>query len=211
MQRWQLTFSRGEELRYVAHLDLMRAWERALRRAGIPLAYSQGFRPHPKLSFAAPLPVGILGAAELLDVSVDEDLAADVLRTRLAPQLPPGLTLVGAALLDGPPLAARLRFAVYRVQVTTALSCAEIGERVATLLSTATLPCTRRTEKKVRHYDLRPLIADLAVEQWDGDRVLAMRLRAVEAGTGRPDEVLAALGLADLPARIERTALILSS
>ncbi len=71
MQRLRTSFSRGEELKFLSHLDLMRLWERAFRRAGISLASSEGFTPHPRISLAAPLSVGTTGQAELMDVIED--------------------------------------------------------------------------------------------------------------------------------------------
>jgi radical SAM-linked protein len=70
MQRLRLKFGRGEDLKFLSHLDLMRLWERALRRAGLPLAYSEGFTPHPQIALAAPLLVGVTSDAELMDVSL---------------------------------------------------------------------------------------------------------------------------------------------
>ena len=66
MHRLRLKFSRGEKLKYLSHLDLMRLWERALRRAGLPAAYSEGFSPHPRISLASPLAVGVTSRAELM-------------------------------------------------------------------------------------------------------------------------------------------------
>ena len=68
MQRIRISFSRGEKVKYISHLDLMRLWERALRRASIPIAYSQGFSPHPKISIAAPLPIGVTSDGEFMDI-----------------------------------------------------------------------------------------------------------------------------------------------
>ncbi|PIW40369.1 MAG: hypothetical protein COW22_02130, partial [Chloroflexi bacterium CG15_BIG_FIL_POST_REV_8_21_14_020_46_15] len=68
MQRLRVRFGRGEEVKFIAHLDIVRFWERAFRRAEIPLAYSQGFTPHPRISLAAPLPVGVTSEFELMDV-----------------------------------------------------------------------------------------------------------------------------------------------
>ena len=209
MERWQLTFRRGEELRYIGHLDLARAWERTLRRAGIRLAFTQGFTPHPKMSFAAPLPVGVTGAAELLDVTLAEELGAEALAARVAAQLPAGLALVAVAPLDGPSLPSRLRFAEYRAQIAAALSRDAMLARVAALLAASELPRQRQREKTVRRYDLRPLIANLWLERWGEEQVIGMRLRADNAGAGRPDDVLAALDLAGAPCRIERTRLLL--
>ena len=69
MQRLRIRFRRGPELKYISHLDIMRLWHRALQRAGISLAYSQGFNPHPKISLAAPLALGITSEAELMDIA----------------------------------------------------------------------------------------------------------------------------------------------
>jgi len=70
MQRLRIKFSRGEEIKYISHLDLMRCWERALKRADVPLMYSEGFSPHPRISLAAPLALGVTSEAELMDITV---------------------------------------------------------------------------------------------------------------------------------------------
>src|SRR3712207_8065167 len=89
-QRLRVTFARGDLLRYITHLDLMRAWERALKRAGLPLAYSEGFTRHPQLQLAAPLPVGATAEGELMDVFLAEPLPPATFAARLEPQTPPG-------------------------------------------------------------------------------------------------------------------------
>ena len=68
MQRLRIKFRRGAEVKYISHLDIMRLWQRALNRAGIALAYSEGFHPHPKISLAVPLAVGVTSEAELMDI-----------------------------------------------------------------------------------------------------------------------------------------------
>ncbi|MGH2468589.1 MAG: TIGR03936 family radical SAM-associated protein, partial [Chloroflexota bacterium] len=90
MRRLRVIFSKGEEVRYISHLDTMRTWERIFRRAGVGLAYSHGFAPHPRLVFAAPLAVGITSTAEILDVYVEELAGLASLRERVAAALPPG-------------------------------------------------------------------------------------------------------------------------
>ncbi|MGH2634098.1 MAG: TIGR03936 family radical SAM-associated protein, partial [Tepidiformaceae bacterium] len=66
-QRFRVWFRKGERVRYISHLDVLRAWERAIRRTGLPLSYSQGFTPHPKIAFASPLPLGFIGECEVMD------------------------------------------------------------------------------------------------------------------------------------------------
>src|SRR5579862_1368863 len=93
MRRFRLTFSKGEPVRYISHLDLMRTWERTLRRAAVKLAHSQGFNPRPRLVFAAPLPVGVTSDAEIVDVVVEDDGSAAEFVRRLEPALAPGMAV----------------------------------------------------------------------------------------------------------------------
>ncbi len=205
MPRLEVRFSRGPEAKYVAHLDLMRAWERALRRAGIPLAYSQGFSPHTRLATAAPLPVGMTSQAEAMDLWLAEDMSPESFGRLLEPQLPDGLALteVRPAPDAGPPLAARLRAAGYLVTVRGH----DLPGRVERLLSAASLPWREERAGKVREYDLRPLVLGMQVrpagaEEWH----LQMRLAAGPAGTGRPQAVAAALAVEAVA--YHRTALV---
>src|SRR5215217_5071694 len=93
VQRLRVTFARGDLLRYITHLDLMRSWERAIKRAELPIAYSEGFTRHPQLALAAPLPVGATAEGELMDVYLESALEPKVFHDRLARQTPPGLTI----------------------------------------------------------------------------------------------------------------------
>ena len=93
MQRLRLTFSRGGELKFISHLNIMKLWERALRRAGIPLAYSQGFSPQPRLSIAAPLPLGVTSEAELMDVFLERRTSPHFFIKSVSSELPHGIDL----------------------------------------------------------------------------------------------------------------------
>src|SRR5690242_6812802 len=93
VQRLRASFSRGQELRYITHLDLMRFWERALRRAQIDVAYSEGFSPHPQISLAAPLPVGVIARNELMDVFLASRMSPPDFLAAIRPQLPKGLDM----------------------------------------------------------------------------------------------------------------------
>ncbi|MCL4508247.1 MAG: TIGR03936 family radical SAM-associated protein [Chloroflexi bacterium] len=187
----------------------MRAWERVFRRAGVRLAFSQGFRPHAKMVFASALPVGVTGSAELLDLTLSEDTSAETLTSTITCQLPRGLSLVDIAPLEGPSLPSRVRYAVYRARVEQRLTLEDTSARLAATLAATALPRTRLREKKTLHYDLRPLIDDLWLESWDVEQVIGMRLRSDHAGAGRPDEVLAALDLLESRATIDRVGLVL--
>jgi radical SAM-linked protein len=208
-QRLRVTFAKGEEVKYISHLDLMRLWERALRRAEVPLLHSQGFNPRPKLSFAAPLAVGITGQREIVDVMLERPLAIKDFARAVHAQLPSGITLVEVEEVYAtlPPLQAQVRGAEYLATVAPGEGRDQLEERIASLLASAHLPRLRRG----REYDLRPLIEEVWLEKHEARQyVLGMRLRAGESGTGRPDEVLDQLGLAEQVQSVTRTRLLFS-
>lgn len=205
-QRLRVTFAKGEEVKYISHLDLMRLWERALRRAGVPLLHSQGYNPRPKISFAAPLAVGITGQREMMDVVLERRLASKDFARAVDAQLPCGVALVEVQEVYAtlPPLQTQVRGAEYEATVSVSEDRHQLEERIATLLDSDRLPRLRRGRK----YDLRPLIEEVWLERHEAKHsVLGMHLRAGELGTGRPDELLDALSLADQVESITRARL----
>ena len=207
-QRLRITFAKGEPIKYISHLDLMRTWERALRRAQVPLAYSEGFNPRPKISIASALPVGFTGRGEVMDVVLSRHTSPYNFAKRLKPHLPPGLEIVSVeeVYLSLPSLQSQMRYAEYRVVVEGEEALAEMEKQVEQVLSAQSLPRQRARKGKVTEYDLRPLIDDLWIEGRQGAAyVLGMRLQSDSQATGRPDEVLEAMGLGDVPHSIERT------
>lgn len=209
-QRLLLTFRKGEEIKYISHLDLVRLWERALRRAGVPLAYSQGFNPQPKITVASPLPLGFTGRSELMDVLLAAPVNLPDFASRVRKALPGGVELsaVKEIPLKTPPLPTLVRQAEYRAVVEVEESAAEMAERVAKLLGEEHIFRRRKKHGQMCRYDLRPLIERLWVESCAGGRcVLGMIMRAESQATGRPDEVLAALGLEIRPWKVERISL----
>ena len=97
MQQLRLTFTKTGPARYICHLDLHRAWERILRRAGAPIAYSEGFHPQARLQFASALPLGYSSDAEIIDVFFEYDVDLAALRTELDRATPPGTEAPPAA------------------------------------------------------------------------------------------------------------------
>ena len=207
----RLGFSRGEEVKFLSHLDLMRLWERAFRRAGIPLAYSQGFTPHPRISLAAPLPIGVTSEAELMDVWLTKWLPPNSFLAAIRRQLPHGISLneVWILGLSVPSLQSQVRWAEYRVELETEKKPEEVEGAIGSLLSATELPWQHFRDTGPRHYDLRSLINDLwLISCQDSGCVLGMRLRCDMSGSGRPEQVMAALGFGDRPKTIHRTKLI---
>ena len=96
--RVRITFSKQGALRYTGNLDLHKIWERSIRRAKLPLAYSQGYHPQPKINLAAALPLGFSSSAEVMDMWLSEEVE-DVAAT-LQAQIPPGLTILDSETVD---------------------------------------------------------------------------------------------------------------
>jgi radical SAM-linked protein len=214
MQRLRIRFSRGEEIKYISHLDLLRLWQRALVRAGIPLAYSEGFNPHPRMSLAAPLALGVTGEAELMDIYLAKWSSPHSFTAAIGRQLPRGVEVkqVFNIALTLPSLQSQVRFAEYSVGIETGGSREEIEGAINTLLDRESLPWQHQRDTGTRHYDLRALIEDLWLVDWrNGYCHIMMRLRCDSSGSGRPEQVAAALNFDRYPDTIHRTRLILQA
>lgn len=205
--RLRIRFSKTDSLRYIGHLDLQRVWERTVRRAGLPLVYSQGFHPQPKIQIASALPLGFIGHEEIVDIWLEDSIAATTSNSEIGNRLqrvaPQGLIIRSVELVEerAPALQTQVLAAEYRVTFLDDIA-PDLPQRVQALLDQTTLP--RRW--RAREYDLRPLILRLTCERDS----LSMILSAREGATGRPEEVLAALNLPLEGIRIERVRLILS-
>jgi radical SAM-linked protein len=214
MQRLRVKFSRGEELKFISHLDIMRLWERALRRAGVPLAYSQGFSPHPQLAVAAPLSLGMTGDSELMDVFCTRTVTPHWFKGAVNHQLPSGISISEAQQVAPvlPSLQASVRFADYRVTAATEKTREELAAAIDHLLSLETLPWEHQRDTGVKKYDLRALVDTIRLMDWtSGCCTLDMRLRCDNSGSGRPEQVTAALGISARPEVIHRTRLIIKA
>jgi len=209
MIRCRMTYQKTEALRYTGNLDLQKIWERFLRRADLPVAYSQGFHPQPRIQQAAPLPLGFLSRAELADIYLDDDsLAPSDVVTALDAMPYPGIEICNVELVDLslPSLASRVLSSEYLAEFFDPVDIDELTDRVTKLLAAPSLNRTRRDKA----YDLRPLIESLEVMTSESGPALKMMLAARQSATGRPEEVLAALGFSPYDARYTRTRILLA-
>lgn len=204
--RIQITFSKQGALRYTGHLDLHKLWERAARRAELPLAYSQGFHPQPKMSIAAALPLGFSSRCEVLDMRLERDILLDGLQDTLQATLPSGIRVLSIEQVDdrAPALQTQVVSAEYEVTLTETGSGSGLTRKVDSIMDAESIIRTRRGKQ----YDLRPLVESLEMPSED---TIRMKLSAKEGATGRPEEVLDELGIAFEETRIERTRLIFQS
>ncbi|MSQ43344.1 MAG: DUF2344 domain-containing protein [Chloroflexi bacterium] len=118
--RVRLTFTKLGPLRYIGHLDLARVWERAVRRARLPVAYSHGFTPRPRIAFAAPLSLGAVGLRERVDIHLSESVSPLDVATALGSQLPPGCDICDASPVDleAPSMTAVMKWASFVITVS---------------------------------------------------------------------------------------------
>lgn len=212
-QRLRVTYRKADALRYVGHLDLMRTWERALRRARLPLAYTQGFSPHARLALGAPLAVGFEGERELLDAWMSPHVAPVEVVERLREELPDGLSVVAVEEVphEEPSLQSAITSATYELIFDRAeIDAEELRWRVDGLLATHELEWEEQRGQKTRVYDIRATVRDLDVRAERGRVVVDMHLEAREGLTGRPLSVLDALGERATPRERRRTGLRLN-
>lgn len=204
--RLRIHFSKNEAMRYTGHLDLHRAWERTMRRADLPLAYSQGFRAHPRINLGCALPLGFTSQDEVVDIWLDQPLPIGEIESALNSSLPPGIQINALEVVDEkvPTLQTQLQAAEYLITLLAALP--ELNPRLEDICRSESLPRQRRGKA----YDLRPLIVELRrlADDESGQQRLFAVLSAREGATGRPEEVVLALGGEPTLARVMRTRLI---
>ena len=187
MQRLRIRYAKRGRLRFTSHRDFSRAFERALVRAAIPMAYSSGFNPHPRISYAGASPTGAASEAEYLEIGLSARTDPDDVRRDLDAAMPDGLDVVAVAESPGGALAERLTASRWRLD--TEADPAALAEAVRAFLATDSVLVERMTKKGVREFDCRAAVHALATDGASLDLVLHHTVPAV-----RPDDVLTGLG-----------------
>ena len=206
--RLRIAYTKIEDARYIAHLDLTRVFERAIRRAGINMSYTEGFNPRPKISFGFALAVGTEGEREYVDIDIQRDMDLGEVLGRIQEQLPPGIRLLqGRALTQGAkPLMAVLNAASYRMRVLMALpiQAERLQEAVGAWLVREHVTYSRYTKKGPTDKDIRPWVKRLEGEVQGDEIIFELEVEMGNAGSVRPEEVLASLReLENLPLDLE--------
>jgi radical SAM-linked protein len=191
----------------LGHRDIANAWLAALEGAGFAVARSQGKRPAPRVSLAAPLPQDTTSDGELADVYLDEPAPPSCVLQAVSTRLPPGLEAVAVEEVgpSAPSLQSQVRWAEYEADVPAAgLSREQVKAAIDAFLGRDSVPMEHQRENKVRRYDIRPLVLDIRrVSGAEGCHRLLLRLRAEQDMTARADQTLLALGL-PAPVRVHR-------
>jgi radical SAM-linked protein len=212
IQRLRLTFRKDGAARFTSHLDLARALERALNRASIPVAYTHGFNRRPRMQMAAALPLGYTSDYELADILLVEKLEPEQARQQLMSRMAPGIEVYRTAEvpIDAPSLQASTAESFYIATPLDFVDMNKLREGIEAILTADTLLREREHKGKLKGYDLRPLILNLHLAELDdGVAQIHLHLLLQPSLTGRPDEVLLALGLEPLDCHIHRTRIVL--
>ena len=195
-QRWRLVLARGSDAPVISPRDVADTWLAAIEASGLPL-HRPGSSGRPKIALGAPLGLGMTADGELLDLVLTEMWPVWQVRAALADRLPAGWRLVDVydIWLGAPPLPGQVAAADYRIELAGPVDAAGLATAAAALLAAEQLPRDRVKGGGTVRYDLRPLLIDLRVERDGGRCTVVARTRLDPArGTGRPDEVVAALG-----------------
>ena len=216
VQRLRVLFRKGERMRFISHLDVLRYWERSLKRVEIPVKYSEGFTPHPKLIFGAPLPLGFIGENELLEVFLKENISSDDFKLRMKSQSILDLeyissTEVGMSL---PPLPTLIKRANYRVCFSD-ITKDELKKALDLFNEQQSVPWKEiRENRKPKEYDLKQVVSDLAFQPEPKNLVqseLTVSLEASQDLTVRPEQLVKALFSGEQSVTYRRTGFVLDT
>ena len=194
MQRMFLSITKGDEIRFLGHLDYMRAVERTVNRSGIPIAYSEGFNPHMKINFDAALGVGVAADPLYAEIELFQDMMPEGVGALLVPQLPRGIRFLGGmkAEKEWPKLMAFINYETYELEGPALPgACPEsMEESVRAFNERPSFIYRRVTPKKTREMDVRPLLPrPLSVSLQEGRAFLSFAVRRNPAGTVQPRDV----------------------
>jgi radical SAM-linked protein len=199
VQKLRLRYTKRGPLRFASHRDLARALERALRRAQVPMAFSAGFSPHPKISYVGAAPTGAASEAEYVEIGLAEARDPEAVRVALDTALPPGIDVVECveAAEGGGSLPDRIDASTWRVELP-GVAPADLAAAVESFLASAEVTVAKRTKNGPRDIDARAAVARASAGGTAGCAILTVVVRQVTPSV-RPDDVLAALtAVADL-------------
>ena len=199
-QRLRVRYAKRGRMRFTSHRDFGRAFERAVRRAGLPVAFSSGFSPHPRLSYAGAAPTGAASEAEYLEIALTRECDPEEVRTVLDAALPDGLDVLAVVEAEGGGLADRLQASDWRITLPDVTPGAA-ASAVSALLAADRVEVTRMTKKGLRTFDCRGAVVRLheapaSPSSATADHPCAILEVVLRHGTPsvRPDDVLAGLG-----------------
>ncbi|QGG47249.1 TIGR03936 family radical SAM-associated protein [Heliorestis convoluta] len=213
MARIRIAFSKEDPVRWLSHLDTQKAFERALRRAQISLVFSEGYNPHPKISFASALAVGVISLGEYVDVEIDPLIENAELVMRLQKAMPEGFRIIDAEIVPPgqPALMALVNRAQYRVKVPllSSIEEKEVQDSIQTSLDLDSWLVERESKKGLVQKEIRSGVYEVKGTVVENHLLLEMLVQTGSEGNVRPEEVLSmVVQQKDLPVQLERLRII---
>ena len=212
--RMMAAFEKGEKLRFIGHLDLMRTMQRALRRSHLPIKYSNGFNPHIRLSFAAPLSVGVVGLREMMEVPVEDGLTEDEFVSRMNAVLPGCLRICQCRAVDDafPALMALMAGSDYRITFPKTQESQKAAAAFDRFMALDSYIAQRRTKSGDNPCDIRPFVLSGGCTEQEGGYAITLRTVMTKAGALKPALWMKCLcefaDCGDFPHMIYRTAVL---
>ena len=186
--RMMVVFEKGEALRHIGHLDLMRTMQRVLRRSNLPIKYSNGFNPHIRLSFAAPLSVGVIGLRELMEVPLEDGVTEPAFTQAMNAVLPGCLRIRACRAVgdDFPALMSLVAGADYRVTFPKTEEGSRAAARFEAFMALDQYVASRRTKSGEHPCDIRPFVLSGNLRETQDGYVISLRTLATQAGMLKP-------------------------
>ncbi len=201
MPKILLQFEKGESVRWLGHLDILRTFERAIRRARLPIAFTAGFNPRERLTFVSALGTGITGESEPLIIDLIEEVTCSDVAERLNSALPPGFRIRGCGTITDDEAKALLKDSTQALYATicscpTGTNSEMLNAAINKLVALPSLPLERQREGRTKQLDARPYLYSLSLEEFNADTnraVIKMTVGQGESGNLKPTEVISLL------------------
>jgi radical SAM-linked protein len=197
LNRIRLKYSKGQEVKFISHLDLLRTFHRAIKRAGIPVVYSQGFNPHLAVSFGPPLPVGTTSDAEYIEIELLQDLLPEKLKEDLNESLPKGIRILDAKIVTekNDKFLGSFLFASYNVKIEFKSNIEkDFMDKINCFLSRENIFVEKQGKKGIKTVDILPDILHMEIMDFDGQKAqMIMKLSCGSVRNLKPETVIEAM------------------
>ena len=216
VQRLRVLFRKGERIRFISHLDVLRYWERSLKRVEIPIKYSEGFTPHPKLIFGAPLPLGFIGENELLEIFLKENIKTEDFKLRMQSQSILDLEYISSIEvgMSLPPLPTLIKRANYRICFLD-ITKEQLKKAIDFFNEQKSIPWKEiRENRKPKEYDFKQVVSGLVFQPEPKNLFqseLTVSLESSQGLTVRPEQLVKALFSEEQSVRYCRTGFVLDN
>lgn len=189
MRKVCLTISKRGKARFISHLDLYRAVERALRRAFIPIAFTEGYNPHPKISFLTALELGATSDCEKAIISLTEPLPPEEIKARLNRFFPQGISVEDVSLIERK-VSAHSSLFLLKFQFPPTITKENLEQTIAKLMESPLLSIRRERKGKVKDIDLKKFVKELKVRYFQpGEAILEALVLITPQGSVKPKEI----------------------